>query len=128
MLDTMLGGEVSAFVLANIGDEILQVAVFKRFERRSCLFLQGLTDGTLRVVDLNDGGDAVTDLGQIRFIDTRAHFRDDIPADEAHSCEEEGTLSELAEEVPSADASLGGRGAWLLPGSASISLVCFSFS
>jgi hypothetical protein len=103
VLDAMLVGETQTFILADIGDEILKLALFEVFERRPRFFLKSLADRTLRIVDLDDRRDSVADLAKIGFLNSGPHLGDDVPTDSSRSGEDQRAIPEPPEKVPSID-------------------------
>lgn len=80
MAHAMLVCEISALDLSYVGDEKLQLVLFEIRHRLPGFLLEGDAERTLRVMDLNDGGNAVADPGQIIFPRRGANFVNKIPA------------------------------------------------
>lgn len=59
--DAVCGGQAAALGLADVGDQKLDFSVLELGDRLASFTLQGAATGALRVVNLNDGRDAVAD-------------------------------------------------------------------
>ena len=105
----MLRCEPPPFILTDIGDEILQLAIIELLKGGSRFPLQRLAGRALRIMDLNDGGNAVADLGQIRFLDARTNFRDDIPTASTDAGEDESAIADAPQNITSIRRSVGFR-------------------
>lgn len=70
-----LSGQTPTLVPVYIGDEILQLAVSRLLQRFARLLLQGLTDWTLRIVELDDREDSVANLAEIGLFNPGAHLK-----------------------------------------------------
>ena len=77
--DAVSGGEVSARGAFHVGNQILQLALFKPPHGVTCFALEGHAGGASLIVYLDDRGNPITDPRKIVLCDRRGHVLDQIP-------------------------------------------------
>ena len=108
--DAVRVGQPAAFLAADVGDEVLQLAIVELGHGVPRLALQRRATRTLRIVDLNHGGYAVADPREVLFPDGRPHFLDEIPAGAADGDDDQRPVADRSQEIAAAGRVLRAAG------------------
>lgn len=101
--DAVLAREGLALTRAEIGDEILQLAIVKAFHSRPRFLLEGAAGGAAWIMDLNHGRNAAANPAEILFRHALFNVREEIGAARAKRDGRDAILAEPRKQAAAGD-------------------------